>query len=118
MVAGTAAIAACAAAVLIVWSARTLGRSFAIRAFAPGHGALVTTGPYAVVRHPFYVSLGVLLAAGGLALGSLSGTALGIVFFAAAALWRAALEDRALARALGGEFEEYRARVPALLPRI
>ncbi|MGH7726559.1 MAG: methyltransferase family protein [Candidatus Eiseniibacteriota bacterium] len=117
-VAGTAAIAACAAAVLVVWSARTLGRSLAIRTFAPVRGALVTTGPYAIVRHPFYVSIGMLLAAGGFALASLSGTALGLVLYGAAARWRAGLEDRALARALGPEFEEFRERVPGFRPRI
>ncbi len=116
-----AALAACgalAAASLIVWSARAIGRIVPLPAVGHEGAALVTTGPYAVVRHPLYASIGLLVGSAGLALGSLTGTALAVGLYAASAIWRARFEDRVLSVNFGGAFEEYRARVPAFLPRI
>lgn len=79
-------------------------------------GALVTAGPYAVVRHPMYVGwalihLGVALAAG-------SGWVVMTLPAAAASVHRdVRREERELAGAVGADFDRYRAAVPRYLPR-
>jgi protein-S-isoprenylcysteine O-methyltransferase Ste14 len=73
-----------------------------------GH-QVITTGPYAVVRHPLYASAFILLASSALLLGSwwgLAGTLVMIALFAV----RTALEDRKLMRELAG-YADYAARV-------
>lgn len=110
--------ASLAAGAMLFWSARALGKNLAAHALARDGGSLVTTGPFAVVRHPLYVSVAVLLLAIGLAVGSLSGTFVGTGLVAAAIVWRARLEDALLARTYPGAYEEYAARVPAFLPRL
>jgi protein-S-isoprenylcysteine O-methyltransferase Ste14 len=70
---------------------------------------VVSTGPYAVVRHPMYASGSLYLAATPLALGSYWG----LLAFAAMApflIWRLLDEEQLLARDLPG-YREYRRRV-------
>jgi protein-S-isoprenylcysteine O-methyltransferase Ste14 len=73
-----------------------------------GH-KVISSGPYAVVRHPMYASALLLFAAGTLMLGSWYGFA---AAFALAILLivRTALEDRELKRGLAG-YTDYAARV-------
>ena len=79
---------------------------------------IVVDGPYARCRHPLY--LGSLLAGLGLGLTtrSLALTVIVTVVTAVAA-WRAIVrEERWLAKKHGRAWLDYRARVPALLPRL
>lgn len=100
---------------LAVWAKARLGRLFTAHLGVKEDHTLVTDGPYAVVRHPIY--LGVLLfvlgsagvwnsvACVGLAVG------LGICFAV-----QLRIEERIFAAHFGTAYEEYRHRVPALLP--
>lgn len=86
--------------------------------------ALVTAGPYSLVRNPLYLgnlmnALGSAVAAagghsapGGLALLALAAGVLYLVYGACIAV-----EEEFLAGKFGPEYEDYRRRVPALLPR-
>lgn len=69
-----------------------------------GH-SVITTGPYAIVRHPMYAFVLPLLLAMPLALGSrwgmVAGAAMGVLL-----VWRTALEDRTLHAELDG-YPEY-----------
>ena len=78
---------------------------------------VVTTGPYAIVRHPMYASGALYMFGTPLALGSYWGfVALGAV--APFLLWRLVDEERILARDLRG-YTEYQRRVRhRLLPGI
>ena len=118
LVAGLASVLAPLGGMLGAWTARALGEAlvFAARVF-PG-ASLVTTGPFGIVRHPLYLSVGLWAVATGLALGSLSGTTVLFALYFAAAAWRARLEDQVLAEAFPEAFPEYAARVPALLPKL
>lgn len=105
---------------LFIWARLTLGGMYNV---SSGFGVqlyrdqrLITTGPFALVRHPMY--LGWFMAAlGGVLiyrtwtpvflLGNFPGLAL-----------RARLEDRALAEEFGEEWEAYRRRVPGWIPRL
>ena len=71
---------------------------------------LISTGPYAVVRHPFYAALLFFCASTALLLGSWFGLAAVVVIGAALAL-RVALEDRELREKLEG-YADYARRVP------
>ena len=107
--------------VLAVVADRQLG--IRVRSFMPffephGRIELRTTGAYGVVRHPIYAAgigyqLGTFLVTGYLAV------AIAAVVLALGALWFTRQEERRLASLLAdpADYDRYRARVPALLPR-
>ena len=70
---------------------------------------VVTTGPYAIVRHPMYASAPLYLAGMPLALGSWWGF-VALAAFVPVLIWRLADEERLLARDLPG-YTEYQSRV-------
>ncbi len=76
----------------------------------------MTTGPYAVVRHPIYTSLFGLLIATGIVFSSPRVVLIAAVFYAAGTLWRVRLEERLLRQTFGEEHAKYVARVPAFIP--
>lgn len=104
---------------LIVWAIHTL------RPAAPGLAfcgqrprGLVTQGPYAWVRHPLYTSYMLSLAAGFAATGSWLLAPFAAVLCSAYVV-AAREEDRILAAGeLRGEFEAWRARTGAFLPKL
>ena len=100
------------ASVLAVMTLSFLGRSFSVM---PEARRLVTSGPYALVRHPLYLFelLGVI----GIILQvrSLVGVAL-LAAIVALKVARGRWEEGVLARAIP-EYAGYRERVPFLFPR-
>jgi protein-S-isoprenylcysteine O-methyltransferase Ste14 len=82
-----------------------------------GH-TVVTTGPYAFIRHPGYVAGILIILASGIALGSWLATVLLVVLSLPFLLYRAITEDRVLLAELPG-YREYANRVRwRLLPGI
>jgi protein-S-isoprenylcysteine O-methyltransferase Ste14 len=73
-----------------------------------GH-RVISTGPYAIVRHPLYAAVLIYLPANALLLGSWYGLAASLVL-SAGIVFRTAMEDRELRRGLVG-YQEYAARV-------
>jgi len=73
-----------------------------------GH-AVISTGPYAIVRHPLYAAALIHIPATALLLGSWLGLATSVVL-AAAIIFRTAMEDRELHRRLPG-YSAYAAKV-------
>jgi len=77
-------------------------------------GELITSGPFAVVKHPLYTSVGLLvLPAAGILLGTWLGIVFGIALYVGARLFAPA-EERELRRTFGARWEAYEDRV--LLP--
>jgi protein-S-isoprenylcysteine O-methyltransferase Ste14 len=113
--AGAGALLAWAAAAFAVWAKLTLGRWFSASfAVKPGH-ALVTRGPYAIVRHPMVAAF-VLLAL-GLAIAWDSWVTVGFALIYAVPFWmHTAIEEQMLEAHFGDAWRDYRARVPRLLP--
>ena len=91
-------------------------RNFSIFPVPRANASLVTTGPYAHVRHPMYVALMVF------ALGFCAGWSTPVHWLAAFALAlilgvKSRREERFL-RARFPDYEAYAARTPAFLPRL
>ena len=105
----------------VVWASSaigTLGKEWSLEArLVEGH-RLVTTGPYARVRHPIYTAMLGSLVATGLAVGHPVAIPAALVPFAIGTLVRVRLEERLLRGAFGAEYDAYAARVPAVLPRL
>ncbi len=105
---------------LYIWGLRTLGANFNA---ASGFGVrlhqahqLITSGPYAMIRHPMY--LAVILAFWGGLLLYRSWTMLVFAVIMLGLLYRAAKEDKALMQAFGDEWQNYKNRVPGWIIRI
>jgi protein-S-isoprenylcysteine O-methyltransferase Ste14 len=75
-----------------------------------GQHVVVTTGPYAFVRHPGYTAGILIIAASGPALGSWLAATLVVIFSLPFLLYRAITEDRILQEKLAG-YSDYAARV-------
>ena len=71
--------------------------------------SVISTGPYAIVRHPMYASASLYLLGTPLALGSYWGISAMLVMMPAL-IWRLIDEERMLARSLPG-YTDYQRRV-------
>ncbi len=105
------------AGLLAVWGLRSIGGQMSSQAEVRPDSVLVTSGAFALVRHPLYLSILLLWGGGALALLSpvmvLLGLALVPPFVA-----RSHLEERLLVLHFGDAYLEYARRVPMLLPRL
>lgn len=97
---------------------KSLGRHWALAARVVDGHRLVVEGPFGRVRHPLYLAMGILLLAPVLGLSSWLGAALAIPLFIAGTCPRVRAEESLLAESFGREYEEYRRRVPAFIPRL
>jgi protein-S-isoprenylcysteine O-methyltransferase Ste14 len=98
------------------WAVEHLGTQLRVQAgLWPDH-RLVRSGPYALVRHPIYLSLFLMMLATALLRAAWPVMALAAAIFATGTEIRIRIEDRLLAARFGGEFEEYHGRVRAWLP--
>lgn len=95
---------------------RRLGMQWRIKAVVTQDHELVTSGPYAFVRHPVLLAFFGLTFATGLLLAPPGRLVLAVVVFLAGTEIRVRAEDRLLQRRFGEEFERYRSKVPAYLP--
>lgn len=111
--AGTVFVAA--GLVFAVWARVHLGGNWSgIVTLKRGH-ELVTSGPYAIVRHPIYSGLLLAFAGSALACGEWRGVL--ALLLVAAALWRKLrLEERWMGEQFGADYARYRGRVAALVP--
>ena len=68
---------------------------------------LIASGPYTLVKHPLYTSVGLLvLPAIGLLLDSWLGILVGVILYVAARIF-APEEEKALSKAFGTDWDEY-----------
>ena len=79
-------------------------------------GALLTEGPYAIIRHPRYVEVFVGVLGYALVANHVGGYVVTVLILPALHLV-VLLEERELAQRFGADYEAYRARVPRYLPR-
>jgi len=103
-----------AAFALVAWTLLTNPfASSAVRIQSERGHRVITTGPYAFVRHPMYSAVVLVCCGGGLALGSVA-SALVLALVIPVFVRRTRLEDRMLHEQLPG-YREYATRVRARL---
>ena len=74
-------------------------------------GELITSGPFAVAKHPLYTSVGLLvLPAAGILLGTWLGVVIGVALYVGARLFAPA-EEQELRRRFGTRWDAYQQRV-------
>lgn len=108
-------ILACSGLVFTIWARRHLGANWSGTVTVKSGHELITTGPYAVVRHPIYTGLLLGFAGSALAVGEWRGIlALMIV---TAALWRKLrVEEERMRLQFGDAYGAYQRQVAALIP--
>jgi protein-S-isoprenylcysteine O-methyltransferase Ste14 len=104
---------------LVLWARLALGENYfpstglGVQLFA-GH-KLVTSGPFAILRHPMYA--GIILAAFGSLLIYVTWTTLFLACFAPLITVRAHREEAALATEFGEQWQSYCMSVPKWIPK-
>jgi len=110
---------------LSAWISIVTRRQLSLRTFAgvpeiaagDHGGVLLEEGIYGVIRHPRYLSVIVGTAGFSLFVNYL-GTYLLVLASMAFLFLVIRMEDRELSRRFGARYEEYRSRVPSLIPRL
>ncbi|MGB8213444.1 MAG: isoprenylcysteine carboxylmethyltransferase family protein [Anaerolineales bacterium] len=99
------------------WARRHLGRNWSQAVTIKESHELITSGPYALVRHPIYTGLLLGFVGTAVALGQWRGLlAVALVFVV---LWRKLrLEEKCMLAQFGEPYEAYSRRVAALVPYI
>jgi len=112
-----ASMALAPVATVFGWLAvRHLGKQLRILAGLYADHELIRTGPYAIVRHPVYASLFLMMLATGLLFARWPLLLLSIALYIAGTEIRIHAEEGLLRARFGQAFEEYRRSVPAYLP--
>jgi protein-S-isoprenylcysteine O-methyltransferase Ste14 len=106
-------------ALLLYWRALLeLGKDFRIRAVVTEEQHLASSGPYALVRHPIYLSVLLFLIATALYAATWTGIAISAAIMIFALELRIVSEEFLLAKQFGPRFEEYRRRTRAYIPYV
>ncbi len=101
---------------LVMAAVKELGRQWSLEArLIEGH-KLVTTGVYRIVRHPIYTAMLGMLVATGIAFSRWYVLLVSVAVFVVGTRIRTVFEERLLHEAFGQEFEDFRAKVPGLIP--
>jgi len=117
LAAGFGAIFSAAGCYMHVWSKIVLGKYWSnMIEIQMGH-KIITTGPYAIVRHPMYSSLVLWIAAESLMFMNWIGLALTLAVFTPMMIFRASAEDKLLNEADPTGFMVFQRDVKQLLPR-
>lgn len=103
------------AAALATWAQDTMGPAWRPDIAADDRAALVTTGPFAIVRNPTYVAM-LAAALGALLLAPSTPGITGLGLLAASLLLTVHYEETELARVHGPAYRTYRERVGRFLP--
>jgi protein-S-isoprenylcysteine O-methyltransferase Ste14 len=100
---------------IMIWSRKTLGKNWSANVTQKEGHELITTGPYAYVRHPIYSGLVLMILGIAIYTGSLLWLILSILFFFGAR-YKAHKEEKLLLEIFPTEYLEYKKRVKALIP--
>ncbi len=107
--------AACAIGIgIAIWARIYLGRNWGTPMSLRVEHELVTTGPYAFVRHPIYFGILLALAGTALAVGNWWGVLLALLF--AYFVYAARAEERLMAAHFPAEYSAYARRTKMLIP--
>lgn len=98
-----------------IWARFTLGRNWSGVVTLKGGHELITSGPYALVRHPIYTGLLTMFVATVMVLGHVAGiVAAPLVFLS---FWvKLRSEEKLMLKKFPNEYADYRQRVKRLIP--
>lgn len=103
---------------ILAWTAvRKLGKQWSLAARVLDQHELITSGPYALVRHPIYTGVLGMLLATGLAVSRWWALGIGLGIYLVGTILRMRVEERLLRASFGGRYDAYARHVPALIPR-
>jgi len=102
---------------LSVWARVHLGRNWSGIVTIKQDHELITSGPYALVRHPIYTGLLLGFLGSALALGEWRGV-VAVVLVAGSFWFKLRREERWMRQQFGDAYSTYAARVAALVPFI
>ena len=102
---------------LLYWTLRNLGKNLTDTVVTRAEHALVTTGPYRWVRHPFYVAVGLLILSVFLLTANALIGAAGLLVVVMLVV-RTPIEERKLVERFGEEDRAYMERTGRFWPRI
>ncbi|HVN16509.1 MAG TPA: isoprenylcysteine carboxylmethyltransferase family protein [Anaerolineales bacterium] len=101
------------------WAIQTLGKFFRTRVMIQDEHRLITSGPYKYLRNPSYTALLLILPGFGFGIGNWLSALVLFVAGVIAYAWRIAIvEEPALAKQFGEEFQAYKKKTWALIPFI
>jgi protein-S-isoprenylcysteine O-methyltransferase Ste14 len=103
---------------LRVWAAVTLGGYYTRTLMTTKDHRVVTTGPYAWVRHPAYLGVILLWSGFGVLSSNLVIVFLFPVMFVIVYLYRISVEERMLVKELGDDYTQYKRRTRKLIPAV
>jgi protein-S-isoprenylcysteine O-methyltransferase Ste14 len=106
------------AVTLFVWASRTMGRNWSIVARVRADHDLITTGPFALVRHPIYTGMLLLLFAIGIATAHERALPFAVPLFVAGTLIRTSREEALLRAQFGAAYVDYARRVKRFIPGV
>jgi protein-S-isoprenylcysteine O-methyltransferase Ste14 len=110
----TAALLSVVGVSFAIWARVYLGRNWSSHPTMKEHHELVTTGPYAYVRHPIYTGL-MLMAFGTALTGSIWG--IGVLIIASVVfISRIGREEKIMLELFPNEYPAYQARTKKLIP--
>jgi protein-S-isoprenylcysteine O-methyltransferase Ste14 len=109
--------AACFGILLMIWARRHLGHYWSDKVEIKANHQLVSSGPYARLRHPIYTGMLVAVAGTAIAVGEWRGVAAFLLLLINYVI-KARKEDRILRERFGEAFEEYEHRAGFLVPRL
>ncbi len=108
-----------AGAVLLFAAATAeMGRNWSLIARTRKDHELVTSGPFAHVRHPIYTAMSLFLLSLALSFGHERSLIWGLPLFAGGTWLRVREEERLLRASFGSAYDDYAAHVKRFLPGI
>jgi protein-S-isoprenylcysteine O-methyltransferase Ste14 len=112
--AGVVAIAICLTGIgLAVWARRNLGRNWGMPMSVKANPELITSGPYAYIRHPIYTGIFITMLGSSLVIGFWLVLA---VVFGAYFVYSAKTEEKRLLQLMPDQFPAYMRSTKMLVP--
>jgi protein-S-isoprenylcysteine O-methyltransferase Ste14 len=112
----TGCIFAIAGAAVVLRARVELGPAWSFVPIAHEATALVTTGPYRLVRHPIYLGLSMLALGQALAFGSWPAFSILGAGIIPTFAWRAVAEEKVLTATFGGRYALYQTQTKMIIP--
>jgi protein-S-isoprenylcysteine O-methyltransferase Ste14 len=102
---------------LMIWARRHLGHYWSDKVEIKANHQLISTGPYARLRHPIYTGMLLGIAGTAVAVGEWRGVAAFLLLLANYVI-KAKKEEGILRQKFGPAFQEYERRTGFLIPRL